>query len=264
MAGFCRHAVDDDSPAAKYCTLALCLAASGLLHGLVLVVPWSTLGPFSMSGPAAEGRAGAASRSIVDRTPTRLRVDLSVPRLPVDVELPTREVVRPALALPKTIPEVAPMSAPEPEPSPQLPAAPVPPLPDEAVPGGPEGRTMPLPQYFPAEKLTRQPEVADELDDSLHEPLEAGFRGHLVIRLFIDQTGKADKVQVMESSLPIQIEGLVVKSFFLARYRPGEIDGQPVMSEMTVAVDLSAGPEILQPASPADSPVGTKAGTRKP
>ena len=115
---------------------------------------------------------------------------------------------------------------------------------------------------FPAEKLTRQPELADEMGDSLQESLEAGFRGHVVIRLFIDQTGKADKVQVMASSLPIQIEGLVVKSFFHARYRPGEIDGQPVMSEMTVAVDLSAGAELFQPASPVDVTVG--AGTGKP
>ncbi|MBK6974375.1 MAG: energy transducer TonB [Sterolibacteriaceae bacterium] len=260
MAGFCRHAVDDDSPAAKFCTLALCLMASGLLHGLVLVVPWSTLGPFSMSGPAAERRAGPASRSIVDRTPTRLRVDLAVPRLPLVVEPPKDEVARPALALPRSIPEVAPKSAPEPEP--QLPAAPEQPEPDDAAAGDAEGRTLPLPQYFPAEKLTRQPELADEMGDSLQESLEAGFRGHVVIRLFIDQTGKADKVRVMESSLPIQIEGLVVKSFFHARYRPGEIDGQPVMSEMTVAVDLSAGPELFQPASPVDVTVG--AGTGKP
>ncbi|MBK7665593.1 MAG: energy transducer TonB [Sterolibacteriaceae bacterium] len=262
MAGFCRHAVDDDSPAAKFCTLALCLVASGLLHGLVLVVPWSTLGPFSMSGPAAERRAGPASRSIVDRTPTRLRVDLAVPRLPLVVEPPKDEVARPALALPRSIPEIAPKSAPEPEP--QLPAVPARPEPDEAVPGDAEGRTLPLPQYFPAEKLTRQPELADEMGDSLQESLEAGFRGNVVIRLFIDQTGKADKVQVMESSLPIQIEGLVVKSFFHARYSPGEIDGQPVMSEMTVAVDLSAGPELFQPANPLDGTVGTKAGAGKP
>lgn len=123
---------------------------------------------------------------------------------------------------------------------------------------------MPLPQYFPAERLTRQPELADGLDDSLHEPLEAGFRGRVVIRLFIDQIGKADKVRVMASSLPIEIEGLVVKSFYLARYRPGEIDGQPVMSEMTVEVDLSAALGTAPPASPVDSAVGTRAGTGKP
>ena len=117
---------------------------------------------------------------------------------------------------------------------------------EETAPGEPEARAVPLPQYFPAEKLTRQPELAEEMDSSLRESLEAGFRGHVVIRLFLDETGKANKVRVMESSLPIEIEGLVVKSFFLARYRPGEIDGQPVMSEMTVAVDLSTAFEPLR------------------
>ena len=112
---------------------------------------------------------------------------------------------------------------------------------------------MPLPQYFPAEKLTRQPELAEAIDDKLNESFEGGFRGHAVIRLFLDETGKVGKGRVLESTLPIDIEGLVVRSFFKARYRPGEIDGVPVMSEMTVSADLTTTIELpAPPAAPVD------------
>lgn len=250
MAVSCRHAVDDDSPTARFCLLAICLAASSLLHGLVLLVPWSTLGPFNLLGPAAERRPGSAARAGTDRMQARLQIDFSVPRDPVVAGPPKIEVVRPEVVLPQSIPQIVknPPAEPEPLPSPVT-ETPLPVV-EETAPGESETRAVPLPQYFPAEKLTRQPQLDEAMDSSLRESLEAGFRGYVVIRLFLDETGKANKVRILESSLPIEIEGLVVKSFFLARYRPGEIDGQPVMSEMTVAVDLSTALEPLPAREP--------------
>lgn len=264
MVVFCRHAVDDASPAARFGLLAICLAASGLLHGLALLVPWSTLGPFGLFGPAAERRAGASSRPIVKRERARLQIDFSVPRIPLAAGPPKEVVARPALVLPRSIPQIVAKPPPEPEPLPDSPVAEVPPDGADAVPAEPEGRSVPLPQYFPAEKLTRQPELAEEIDDKLDESFEAGFRGRVIIRLFLDETGKANKVQVMESSLPLEIEGLAVKTFYVARYRPGEIDGQPVMSEMTVSIDLSTVFEAPLPASPVGKIPEGGAGTAKP
>lgn len=265
MAGFCRHAVDDASPAARFCLLAICLAVSGLLHGLVLLVPWSTLGGFSLLGPAAQRRPGHPSRPIVEGKPARLQIDFAVARLPVAADPPKEQVVRPAAALPRPLPQIAAEPAPERAPSPDPAVAHAPPgVAEEAAPAEPEGRTVPLPQYFPAEKLTRQPELAEEIDHTLSESLEPGFRGRVVIRLFLDETGKPNKVRVMESSLPLEIEGLVVTTFFRARYRPGEIDGQPVMSEMTVAVDLSTVFELPLPASPPGGKPDDKSRTGRP
>lgn len=80
----------------------------------------------------------------------------------------------------------------------------------------------------------------DNLDDALREPLEVGFRGRLLLKLFLNEKGKVDSVRVVESTMPIGIEGLVVKAFYFARYRPGEIEDHAVMSEMTVEVGVSS------------------------
>jgi hypothetical protein len=42
----------------------------------------------------------------------------------------------------------------------------------------------------------------------------------------------------MRSTLPRELEGQVVLQFYRARYRPGEIDGVPVNSELLLTVDL--------------------------
>lgn len=103
-----------------------------------------------------------------------------------------------------------------------------------------EARVLPLPRYFAAQELTRQPELVGSIEEALREPLEAGFRGRLVLKLFLDVGGKVDSVRVMESTMPVAIEGQVVKAFYFARYRPGEIEDRAVMSEMTVEVGVSA------------------------
>lgn len=151
--------------------------------------------------------------------------------------------------MPRPIPKNFSKPPSEPERLPDLPETALTPDVSQVAPAETEGRAVPLPQYFPAEKLTRQPELAEAIDDKLNESFEAGFRGHAVIRLFLDETGKVDKVSVLESTLPIDIEGLVVRSFFKARYRPGEIDGVPVMSEMTVSADLTTTIELPAPSA---------------
>lgn len=249
MVAICRHAVDDVSPAARFCLLAICLVASGVLHGLALALPWSTFGPFSLMGPGDGRRPGVASRHDARRKPAVLRIDFASPKVARPERLAKEEIPRSAVAMPRPIPKNFSKPPSEPERLPDLPETALTPDVSQVAPAETEGRAVPLPQYFPAEKLTRQPELAEAIDDKLNESFEAGFRGHAVIRLFLDETGKVDKVSVLESTLPIDIEGLVVRSFFKARYRPGEIDGVPVMSEMTVSADLTTTIELPAPPS---------------
>ena len=66
----------------------------------------------------------------------------------------------------------------------------------------------------------------------------------------------------MASWLASEMVGPVVKSCVHAVCSPGESDGRRVMGTRTVAVDLSGGAELFQPASPVDVTVG--GGTGKP
>jgi hypothetical protein len=236
--------------------LAICLVASGVLHGLALALPWSTFGPFSLTGPADGRRAGTASRHDAQRKPPVMRIDLAAHRVARPEHSQKEEIPRPAVVVPQPNPTVVSKPPSEPDRLPDVPETELPPNVSQVAPAEAEGRAVPLPQYFPAEKLTRQPELSEAIDDKLNESFEAGFRGHAVIRLFLDESGKVDKVSVLESTLPIDVEGIVVTLFFKARYRPGEIDGVPVMSEMTVSTDLTTTIEF--PAPPA-APVEAKA-----
>lgn len=225
------------------------------MHGLVLIGNWSSLGPFRLLGTSANPTPPRDSRRIdaviVAAAPPQVR---AVPApLPTEVgpDRPRESLLArtPPLAshAPRHVVDDAPLPAPVPHP------APGPPESGAEAPGVAEdsGRSLPLPDYLPAEALTRQPELIGDVDETLREPLESGFRGRVVIRLYLNQHGDPERVKVLESTLPIAIEGLIVKVFFAARYRPGEIAGQPVMSEMTVDVDLSSTAEIYMPKPPA-------------
>jgi hypothetical protein len=256
VVAFFRHAVDDASPAARFCLLAICLVVSGVLHAVAIVLPWSTFGPFTLMGPADGRRPGVASRHGRRRIPAVLRIDFASPRVARPERLAKEENPRPAIAMPRSIPKIFTKPHSEPERLSGLPETALTPDVSQVAPAETEGRAVPLPQYFPAEKLTRQPELAEAIDDMLNESLEAGFRGHAGLRLFLDENGKVDKGGVLVSTLPIDIEGLIVRSVFKARYRPGEIDGVPVMSEMTVSADLTTAIELPAPSS---APVEGKA-----
>lgn len=47
------------------------------------------------------------------------------------------------------------------------------------------------------------------------------------------------QVHVISSTLPHEVEGRIVLSFYRATYRPGELEGRPVNSEMTLLVNVS-------------------------
>lgn len=185
-----------------------------------------------------------------------LRIDFAAPRVARPEHSQKEEIPRPTVAVPQPNPTIVFKPPSEPGRFPDVPETEFPPNVSEVAPAETEGRAVPLPQYFPAEKLTRQPELAEAIDDKLNESFEAGFRGHAVIRLFVDESGKVDKVSVLESTLPVDVEGIVVTLFFKARYRPGEIDGVPVMSEMTVSADLTTTIELPAPSA---APVEGKA-----
>nr|WP_314623209.1 hypothetical protein [uncultured Noviherbaspirillum sp.] len=95
----------------------------------------------------------------------------------------------------------------------------------------------PLPVYHPSDALTRPPELVENAPEEIELPESQGA-GHVLLRLAIDRHGVVNAVNVLRSTLARQLEGQVVLQFYRARYRPGEIDGVPVNSELLLTVDL--------------------------
>ncbi len=108
-------------------------------------------------------------------------------------------------------------------------------LPDAAGAAAPS--PLPKPAYHPSDALTRPPELIENAPEEIELPESQGT-GHVLLRLAIDRHGVVKAVNVMRSTLPRELEGQVVLQFYRARYRPGEIDGVPVNSELLLTVDL--------------------------
>jgi outer membrane biosynthesis protein TonB len=113
----------------------------------------------------------------------------------------------------------------------RLPAAAMP----TAIPAAPA--IEPEPYYHSPHALTRPPELVEEAPAEIELP-ELQEPGQVLLRLSIDRYGVVNGVQVLRSSLTRELEGQVVLQFYRARYRPGEIDGLPVNSELLLVVNL--------------------------
>ena len=116
--------------------------------------------------------------------------------------------------------------------APPSPAAVLPDTVDAATPS-----SSPEPFYHSPHALTRPPELVEDAPEEI-ELGESQEPGHLLLRLAIDRYGAVNGVFVLRSTLARELEGQVVLQFYRARYRPGEIDGVPVNSEMLLVVNL--------------------------
>ena len=125
----------------------------------------------------------------------------------------------------------------QPEALPLAPAAASPQRSGAASPAMAAPGTEPEAFYHSPHALTRPPELVEDAPEEialgeLQEP------GHLLLRLAIDRYGAVNGVFVLRSTLARELEGQVVLQFYRARYRPGEIEGVPVDSEMLLVVNL--------------------------
>lgn len=160
-----------------------------------------------------ETSAGAKAPLVVQLKPAPqpapgLPVQSAVSR-PPGTEQPETPQRPPSAALPQRA-EAAPQAMPEPEPE---------------------------PFYHSPHALTRPPELVEDAPEEI-ELGELQEAGHLLLRLAIDRYGVVDGVFVLRSTLARELEGQVVLQFYQASYRPGEIDGVPVNSEMLLVVNL--------------------------
>lgn len=118
------------------------------------------------------------------------------------------------------------------------------PLPDLEKPVEIQEKPVPVvipasPAYFRRSELTLPPVLQDE--PLIDAPEEAGNGkrkgGKLVLRLFVNANGAVDRVEIDSSSSPTAFEEAAVAAFLPLRFRPGEIDGVAVSSQVVFEID---------------------------
>jgi hypothetical protein len=83
------------------------------------------------------------------------------------------------------------------------------------------------------------PEMTGQPPDAIE--IGQGLSGEVTFRLSINRMGIITRIQSVQSSLPRDIEGKLAMQLYRNEYRPGEIDGVAVDSEMIVDLKLDAG-----------------------
>ena len=128
--------------------------------------------------------------------------------VPAPVPSPlSRQADAPASAVPSTLP-------------PPLAAAP-------SAPPSPSPLT-----YLSSGGLDPPPRLLSDVDPVI--PAEAGRRGGaVVLRLFINERGGVDNVEVMNSAPPGLFDASALEAFGAARFSPGFLAGVPVRSQVT-------------------------------
>lgn len=96
-------------------------------------------------------------------------------------------------------------------------------------------RLWPTAQYKHASELDARPAALGEIQP-VPPPGSEGQGGRVVARILINESGKADRVQIEASEPPGLFDASVVTAFGAARYRPGVKAGVPVKSQMRVEV----------------------------
>jgi hypothetical protein len=100
--------------------------------------------------------------------------------------------------------------------------------------------TPPLPDpadaYHSVGELTKRPMLITPIELLFNAPASTNRPGRMRIRLLISPHGRIDEVVIDNSSLTSLLRDEVIARFANAIYEPGEIDGKPVASQVTIEI----------------------------
>jgi Gram-negative bacterial TonB protein C-terminal len=111
-----------------------------------------------------------------------------------------------------------------------------------ALAAAPESSALqaPLPDpaaaYHRLGELTKRPMLLTPIELLVNAPATAAQPGRMRIRLLISPHGRIDEVVIDDSSLTPLLRDEVIARFANAIYEPGEIDGRPVPSQVTIEI----------------------------
>ena len=101
-------------------------------------------------------------------------------------------------------------------------------------------------RYFTVAELDQHPAITQDIPDNPPELLGHSQGGEIVLRLWIDETGKVVKVDTISSNLPQAFIDSAHASFLQAVFSPGRKLGDAVASVMDVVVSYAPTTPISQ------------------
>lgn len=96
------------------------------------------------------------------------------------------------------------------------------------------GAALPRPYYHPASELTERPLPLTAIEPSF--PYGTPPTGRLKIRLYINEQGSVDAVDIADAEPAGEFEEATLQAFKEARFRPGYKNGTAVRSELALEV----------------------------
>jgi hypothetical protein len=98
---------------------------------------------------------------------------------------------------------------------------------------------LPLPEYFDAAEVTSRATILDEIDFDLPELSQIGGSGKTILTLYINETGRIDKVDIESTgNIDSELVNAVARQFGKAAFQPATIDDVAVKSRMRVEILL--------------------------
>jgi outer membrane biosynthesis protein TonB len=101
---------------------------------------------------------------------------------------------------------------------------------DASNPGG----ALPKPYYYRSSELTERPAPLAPIDPQF--PPGAPGSGRLKMRLYINENGLVDAVDIIDAEPAGVFEESAAQAFTAARFRPGHKDSSPVKSQIALEV----------------------------
>lgn len=101
------------------------------------------------------------------------------------------------------------------------------------------GSATPLPTYYTAKALSRMPEAVGRFDVQAPAGGDQGVTGKISLRLWIDESGRLERLKVLDSELPQAYEDAAVDAFKRLQFTPGEINDVPVRASLDVVIEYA-------------------------
>jgi hypothetical protein len=95
---------------------------------------------------------------------------------------------------------------------------------------------IPAPTYYTTDQLTKPPQASAAPELDVPKRIARSVTGKVVLKLWIDELGDVNPVEVESSNLPGAVSGMAAAAFAKVRFIPGEIDGRRVRTLMRIEV----------------------------
>jgi TonB family protein len=129
------------------------------------------------------------------------------------------------------------------EPPPAPPTQQSAPVPPSASPGGAAASKslLPQPPYFLTRELDVRPGIMTRVEPEYPEAAARRFlSGKVQVRLYIDESGAVERVEVLNAEPPGYFEAATVAAFRASRFSPGMKNGRAVKVQMTLEVEFDS------------------------